>query len=43
MARAAIGPAEIGFSETGPTTDLHGHRIAKLRDLDGAEFSVSAP
>jgi catechol 2,3-dioxygenase-like lactoylglutathione lyase family enzyme len=24
-----------------PPTDLHGHRIAKLRDPDGAEFSVS--
>ena len=24
-----------------PPTELHGQRIAKLRDVDGAEFSVS--
>jgi hypothetical protein len=24
----------------GPATDPHGHRIAKLRDSDGAEFSI---
>jgi lactoylglutathione lyase len=32
-----------GLEAVSPPTDLHGHRIAKLRDLDGAEFSVSAP
>ena len=30
-----------GVVATTPPTDLHGHRIAGLRDMDGAEFSVS--
>ena len=30
-----------GVEAVAPPTDLHGQRIAKLRDLDGAEFSVS--
>jgi predicted enzyme related to lactoylglutathione lyase len=29
-----------GVVVVAPPTDLHGQRIAKLRDLDGAEFSV---
>ena len=32
-----------GVHFTSPPTDLHGQRIAKLRDLDGAECSVSGP
>ncbi len=38
-ARAA-GP---GVQFTSPPTALHGQRIAKLRDIDGAECSVSGP
>ena len=30
-----------GVVGTSPPADLHGHRIAALRDMDGAEFSVS--
>jgi lactoylglutathione lyase len=30
-----------GIAGVAPPTDLHGQRIAKLRDVDGAEFSVS--
>ena len=30
-----------GVAVVEPPTDLHGQRIAKLRDSDGAEFSVS--
>jgi len=30
-----------GVEAVAPPTDLHGQRIAKLRDSDGAEFSVS--
>jgi predicted enzyme related to lactoylglutathione lyase len=30
-----------GVETVAPPTDLHGRRIAKLRDSDGAEFSVS--
>lgn len=30
-----------GVPSVAPPTDLHGQRIAKLRDTDGAEFSVS--
>jgi predicted enzyme related to lactoylglutathione lyase len=30
-----------GIVSVAPPTDLHGQRIAKLRDVDGAEFSVS--
>jgi lactoylglutathione lyase len=30
-----------GVAAVDPPTDLHGHRIAKLGDPDGAEFSVS--
>ena len=30
-----------GVAAVAPPTDLHGQRIAKLRDPDGAEFSVS--
>ena len=32
-----------GVQFTSPPTDLHGQRIAKLRDSDGAECSVSGP
>jgi predicted enzyme related to lactoylglutathione lyase len=32
-----------GVQFTSPPTDLHGQRIAKLRDIDGAECSVSGP
>jgi predicted enzyme related to lactoylglutathione lyase len=32
-----------GAQFTSPPTDLHGQRIAKLRDIDGAECSVSGP
>jgi lactoylglutathione lyase len=32
-----------GVQFTSPPTALHGQRIAKLRDIDGAEFSVSGP
>jgi lactoylglutathione lyase len=31
-----------GVAIVAPPADLHGHRIAKLRDIDGAEFSVSS-
>jgi predicted enzyme related to lactoylglutathione lyase len=31
-----------GVEAVAPPTDLHGQRIAKLRDPDGAEFTVSA-
>lgn len=34
---------EQGRSVHVPPTDLHGQRIAKLRDIDGAECSVSGP
>ncbi len=30
-----------GVEAVAPPTDLHGQRIAKLRDSDGAEFSIS--
>jgi predicted enzyme related to lactoylglutathione lyase len=30
-----------GIATVEPPTDLHGQRIAKLRDMDGAVFSVS--
>lgn len=30
-----------GVVVVAPPTELHGRRIAKLRDVDGAEFSVS--
>ena len=30
-----------GVKVVAPPTDLHGQRIAKLRDADGVEFSVS--
>ena len=32
-----------GVEFTSPPTDLHGQRIAKLRDIDGAVCSVSGP
>lgn len=32
-----------GVQFISPPTDLHGQRIAKLRDIDGAECSVSGP
>jgi lactoylglutathione lyase len=32
-----------GVQFTSPPIDLHGQRIAKLRDIDGAECSVSGP
>ena len=36
----AAGQAE-GLVFTSPPTDVHGTRIARFRDLDGAEISVS--
>ena len=36
----AAGQAE-GLVFTSPPTDMHGTRIARFRDLDGAEVSVS--
>lgn len=33
----------MGVEFTCPPTDLHGQRIAKLRDVDGAECSVRGP
>jgi predicted enzyme related to lactoylglutathione lyase len=33
--------AAQGIEIVAPPTDLHGQRIAKLRDIDGIEFSVS--
>jgi catechol 2,3-dioxygenase-like lactoylglutathione lyase family enzyme len=36
----AAGQAE-GLVFTSPPTDMHGTRIARFRDLDGAEISVS--
>ena len=32
-----------GVQFTSPPTELHGQRIAKLRDIDGAVCSVSGP
>ena len=32
-----------GVEAVAPPIDLHGQRIAKLRDADGAEFSISGP
>ena len=37
----AAGQAE-GLVFTSPPTDMHGTRIARFRDLDGAEISVSS-
>jgi len=36
------GQAE-GLVFTSPPTDVHGTKIARFRDLDGAEISVSQP
>lgn len=36
----AAGQAQ-GLAFTSPPTDMHGTRIARFRDLDGAEISVS--
>lgn len=36
----AAGQSE-GLVFTSPPTDVHGSRIARVRDLDGAEISVS--
>jgi predicted enzyme related to lactoylglutathione lyase len=30
-----------GVAFTSPPTDMHGTRVARFRDLDGAEISVS--
>jgi catechol 2,3-dioxygenase-like lactoylglutathione lyase family enzyme len=38
----AAGQAD-GLVFTSPPTDMHGARIARFRDLDGAEISVSGP
>ena len=38
----AAGQAD-GLVFTSPPTDMHGTRIARFRDLDGAEISVSGP
>ena len=32
-----------GVPFTSPPAELHGQRIARLRDTDGAEYSVSGP
>jgi len=34
---------ELGLSFTQPPTEMHGMHIARLRDIDGAETSVSGP
>ena len=34
---------ELGLSFTQPPTEMHGMHIARLRDVDGAETSVSGP
>ena len=34
---------ELGLTVTQPPTELHGMHIARLRDVDGAETSVSGP
>jgi len=34
---------ELGLSFTQPPTEMHGVHIARLRDIDGAETSVSGP
>jgi catechol 2,3-dioxygenase-like lactoylglutathione lyase family enzyme len=34
---------ELGLAFTQPPTEMHGMHIARLRDIDGAETSVSGP
>lgn len=34
---------ELGLAFTQPPTEMHGFHIARFRDLDGAETSVSGP
>ena len=34
---------DLGLSFTQPPTEMHGVHIARFRDLDGAETSVSGP
>jgi catechol 2,3-dioxygenase-like lactoylglutathione lyase family enzyme len=34
---------ELGLSFTQPPTEMHGMHIARFRDIDGAETSVSGP
>jgi len=34
---------ELGLTFTQPPTEMHGMHIARLRDIDGAETSVSGP
>ena len=34
---------EKGVGFTSPPTSLHGQRMAKLRDIDGSECSISGP
>lgn len=34
--------ADLGVQFTQPPTDMHGTRIARFRDVDGAEVSISA-
>jgi catechol 2,3-dioxygenase-like lactoylglutathione lyase family enzyme len=34
---------ELGLTFTQPPTEMHGVHIARFRDLDGAEVSVSGP
>jgi len=34
---------QLGLSFTQPPTEMHGMHIARLRDVDGAETSVSGP
>jgi catechol 2,3-dioxygenase-like lactoylglutathione lyase family enzyme len=34
---------ELGLSFTQPPTEMHGVNIARFRDIDGAETSVSGP
>jgi catechol 2,3-dioxygenase-like lactoylglutathione lyase family enzyme len=34
---------ELGLTFTQPPTEMHGMHIARLKDIDGAETSVSGP
>ena len=43
IARFYSDAKDKGVQFTSPPTSLHGQRIAKLRDADGAECSVSGP
>ena len=43
IARFYSDAKDKGVQFTSPPTSLHGQQIAKLRDADGAECSVSGP